>query len=58
VKLVFEFLSDFGGFPSRNRPADLVRGDLKAILRILFGLFVKYKKQTKKSSSSSEDQLA
>ena len=42
VNLAFEFLTS-SGIKVKNRPAEVVRGDLKAILRILYCIFVKFK---------------
>ncbi len=45
VSLAFEFLTESGIRP-RNRPSEVVKGDLKAVLRIIYCLFVKYKAAT------------
>ncbi len=39
VSLAFRFLDEME-VPRRNQPADVVRGDLKAIMRIIYALFV------------------
>jgi hypothetical protein len=54
VKLAFDFLADLGGLPSRNRPADIVRGDLKAVLRIIFTLFVRHKQQQQEQQQQED----
>ncbi len=61
LDLAFQFLSSAGIKP-RNRPADVARGDIKAILRLLYCLFVKYKNGEADSKAASpsktdEDEL-
>ena len=41
VKLAYEFLEEME-IPTRNQPSEIVNGDSKAILRIVYCLFVKY----------------
>ena len=43
VTLAFDYLMNMGGIQLRNPPQEVVRGDLKAIMRILYGLLVKFK---------------
>ena len=42
VSLANEFLTSLGLHP-RHRAIEVVRGDIKAGLRILYGLFIKFK---------------
>jgi hypothetical protein len=49
-----ESLANLGGLPSRNRPADIVRGDLKAVLRIIFTLFVRHKQQQQEQQQQED----
>ena len=41
VTLAYEFLEEME-IPTRNQPSEIVNGDSKAILRIVYCLFVKY----------------
>ena len=50
--LAYDFLATMG-IPCRNRPQDVVQGDLKAILRILYSLYIKFKKTGDGSESDS-----
>jgi len=47
VNLAFRFIQEDGLPPPLNRPGEVVRGDLKAIIRIIYSLFVKYKQPPK-----------
>lgn len=40
AKLAFDFLDEMN-VPRRNQPSQIVRGDLKATMRIIYCLFVK-----------------
>ena len=46
VNLAFRFLDELE-VPRRNQPSDVVRGDLKAIMRIIYALFVLFPPQPK-----------
>lgn len=47
VNLAFEFLDEMG-ITRRNQPADIVRGDLRATMRIIYCLFIKYYEGTER----------
>ena len=41
VNLAYEFLDDFN-IPRKNQPTEIVSGDLRAILRIVYCLFLDF----------------
>lgn len=45
LNLAFRYIAELGDVEHSTRPMELLKGDLKSVLRILFALFKKYKKR-------------